>query len=109
MEEIKKGIRVPIWAIIVSALIVIVLVWMIFNKSVDSKIVAEQSKKQNIEKVIDSIKTDKLQEKNNFSEKAETRSKTATTIFKSIPHEKPIVNDTTYSAMCDYITNYKPN
>ena len=33
----------------------------------------------------------------------------ATNLIKNLPNEKTTVKDTTYSAMCDYITNYRPD
>jgi len=31
----------------------------------------------------------------------------AAAITKSLPREKPIIRDTTYAAMCEYITSYR--
>jgi len=31
----------------------------------------------------------------------------AAAITKSLPREKPIITDTTYAAMCEYITSYR--
>jgi len=32
----------------------------------------------------------------------------AQVLKKSLPREEPIITDTTYAAMCEYITNFKP-
>lgn len=48
--------------------------------------------------VIDTIKT-----------QSQNSADSATNLIKHLPDEKITVRDTTYSAMCDYITNYRPD
>jgi len=53
-----------------------------------------------IEKVKDSIITKAKIKSNNQVARAAA-------ITKSLPREKPIIRDTTYAAMCEYITSYR--
>lgn len=59
-------------------------------------------------KKIDSLKTIRKQKLDSVSSESISLVEKSAKILKTIRHEKIIVRDTTYDAMCKYIENYRP-
>jgi len=72
---------------------------LIYN-SMNPRIPPTKKQVERIEAKKDSIITKaKIKSKNQVAR--------AAAITKSLPREKPIIRDTTYAAMCEYITSYR--
>jgi len=102
----SKKRHVPLWLILLIST-VLVMSLMYYVRQQKTTVVAKKEKKA-IEKKIDSIEAIVTYDFNDLSEKSKNRSKLSTKIKKSNEKIAITVRDTTYDAMCKYITDFKP-
>lgn len=110
MEQNNKRKPWQKWTLFFLILTIIILIVVVVKQEKSKKLEKAKTEKQTLTKEKDSLvkKRDSLifkskQNLKNYS--IESKS-----ILKTIQNEKIYdVNDTTYNAMCEYITNYKPN
>lgn len=99
----KKPFNYIISAAVIA--LIILLIWLFLFKKWET---AKPDKIQNIEKQIDSAHQIQKTETDSFIKISDRDAKKSTSILKSLKHEKIIVRDTTYNAMCKYIEDYRP-
>lgn len=105
----KKILSDPIFWIVVAFLIVVGLVWHIYNLNNEINIGGAAIEKKQIEKKIDSLETKRTETVSEYVEKSQITADRAAKLMQTLDHEKPIIIDTSYSAMCDYIATYRPD
>jgi hypothetical protein len=104
MEQ-EKNHRLPNWAVLLIAIIVGLLVYWVTRRDPPDIKAAEFGKKEIVHD-IDSLTKDRESVIEKTVNKSQTQATKADGLIKTLPNEKPIIRDTTYSAMCRYITNY---
>jgi len=57
---------------------------------------------------VDSLSGKRDEAVENIKTSSQQSADKATNLIKSLPNEKFTIKDTTYSTMCDYLTNYRP-
>lgn len=106
MEQ-EKTYRLPNWAVILIAIIVGLVVYYITRPDPEDIKAAEFGKKDIVHD-IDSLTDARETVIEETVNKSQTQATKADGLIKTLPNEKPIIRDTTYTAMCEYITNYPP-
>lgn len=97
-----------IWLVVTLAIVLGLLYWIYCLKEDIAAIGTEKQKTEAAAKV-DSIGTRQGVIIDTIKHQSQNSADAATNLIKNLPNEKTTVRDTTYSAMCDYITNYRPD
>ena len=93
---------------IIALLIIAGLIWYIYDLKTDYKIEKSANEYNQIKDTIDSIETKKIEIIDKVSKNSQSSADRADKLTKSFKNEKIIIRDTTYDAMCEYLTNYRP-
>lgn len=104
--ETEKTYRLPNWGVILIAIVVGLMVWYITRPDPEG-VKVKQKQKTTIQSKIDSLTGVRTKEIKNVVSHSKTQAVKSDSLLKTIKHEKIIVTDTTYSAMFEYIANYK--
>jgi len=96
----------PYW-LVIPALIIIGLLWHIFNIKTDVKIEHKKSVIETSKNKIDSLESKQSSVIKSISEQSKKTVKDADILIKKLKNEQQKVNDTTYDYMCKYIQNYR--
>lgn len=94
--------------IVVLILLSLGLAFWIKAINTNSKIEGKKSEITTIKKQIDSLSLNQEKTIDSIDKQLEYNSEKSTNLIKNLPNEKANVSDTTYNAMCEYITNYRP-
>lgn len=105
----KKIFSDPLFWIIVMLIVVVGLIWHIYNLGNEIKTGGAAIEKKIIEKKIDSLEHERTETGSEYVEKSQITADRAAKLIHTLDHEKPIIIDTSYSAMCDYIATYRPD
>lgn len=103
-----KTYTIPAWLLLVIAFAIGWTVWY-FTYTARNDIPAAETQKQNLQNTIDSLSDKRTQVSNELIKNSNSQVKKSNDLIKTLPNEKPIIRDTTYAAMSEYITNYDPN
>ena len=93
---------------IIALLIIAGLIWYIYNLKTDYNINNSAKQYEAIQKRIDSLENKQTAIIDSMLKLSQSRADHATKITEKLKHEKIIIRDTTYAAMCEYLTNYRP-
>lgn len=96
----------PYW-LVIPALVIIGLLWHIFNIKTDVKIEHKKSVIETSKNKIDSLESKQSSVIKSISEQSKKTVKDADILIKKLKNEQQKVNDTTYDSMCKYIQNYR--
>lgn len=94
-------------AVVISFIVILILIAWIFNIKQDLKLQTIPAEIKTTKQKIDSVSNERTNEISDFTKRSENDAKKSTEIIKSIQHEKIIVRDTSYAAMCKYIEDYR--
>jgi len=97
-----------IWAAVTLLIVCGLLYWIYCLKEDIVAIGTEKAKTEAATKV-DSVTTAQSAIIDTVKKQSQNSADAAKSLIKNLPNEKATVKDTTYSAMCDYITNYRPD
>lgn len=95
----------PYW-LVIPLLVIIGLIWHIFNIKTDIKIEHKKSIIEVTKSKIDSTESKQISVIKSIADKSKKTVKDADILIKKIQYEEQKVNDTTYDAMCKYIKNF---
>ena len=95
----------PNWAVVLIAIIVGVAVFY-FTRQDPEDLKKAEDKKTDIQTSIDSLVDTRETLIKKTVEHSQIQAAKADGLIKTLPNEKPIIRDTAYAAMCEYITNY---
>ena len=93
---------------IIALLIIAGLIWYIYNLKTDYNINNSAKQYEAIQKRIDSLESKQTAIIDSMLKLSQSRADHATEITEKLKYEKIIIRDTTYAAMCEYLTNYRP-
>jgi len=93
----------------VAVIIIAILIFTMSNMSTSVKIDKKTDEKKTVQKKIDSLSAKRTEEITKITKTSKDNAVQAKKLIKNLPNEKTIVRDTSYAAMCEYITNYRPN
>ena len=100
--------KLPVfWISIISAIIIVLLLWYIFNLKTDIKIDRSKQQEKTIVKQIDSLKLKRNEEFQNVIKTSQANAVSAKKLIKPLSNEKTTIRDTSNAAMRRYLTNYK--
>jgi hypothetical protein len=100
--------RTNVILITITLLIIAGFIWYIQDLKTDYRIEKSANEYKRIQQSIDSVEAKRTEVIETVSKKSQSNADRAQTISKTVTNEKPIIRDTTYTAMCEYITNYRP-
>lgn len=95
--------------IAIAVIIIAILIFTMSNMSTSVKIDKKIDEKKTVQKQIDSLSAKRTEETKKIINTSQANAFQAKKLIKNLPNEKTIVRDTSYAAMCEYITNYRPN
>jgi len=95
-------------SIILLLIVIAVLIWTMANMTTNVKIDKKTTEKNQIQKKNDSLSVKRTEEITKIIDNSQANAVRADHLIKKLPNEKTIIRDTTYAAMCEYITNYRP-
>lgn len=108
-ERTNTVSRLIIIGVSISLLIIAGLIYYITTLKNDIRIEKSAQENKSIKTRIDSLETKRTAIIDTLVNKSQSRADRANKITKTIKHEKIIIRDTTYAAMCEYLSNYRPN
>lgn len=97
-----------IWLVVTGAIVLGLLYWIYCLKEDIAAIGTEKQKTEAAAK-IDSITQKQSAVIDTIKHQSQNSAEASKILIKNLPNEKTTVRDTTYSAKCDYITNYRPD
>ncbi len=100
--------RFPWLWVILTVSVIAGLIWYIFQLKAESKIQDKIEQKIEIQKQADSLTTKRDDQIHSVITNSQTNAVRANNLIKTLPNEEIIIRDTTYAAMCKYITDYRP-
>jgi hypothetical protein len=83
------------------------IVFKIIQLNNEDRVLEEKKNNQIIKQKIDTLETKRTSILDFISNESETNAARVKKITKSLKDEKITIPDTTYAAMCEYITNYR--
>jgi len=95
--------------IAIAIIIIAILIFAMSNMSTSVKIDKKTDEKKTVQKQIDSLSAKRTEETKKIINTSQANAVQAKKLIKNLPNEKTIVRDTSYAAMCEFITNYRPN
>jgi len=95
--------------IAIAVIIIAVLIFTMSNMSTSVKIDKKTDEKKTLQKKVDSLSAKRTEEITKITKTSQANAVQAKKLIKNLPNEKTIIRDTSYAAMCEYITNYRPN
>ncbi len=110
MEQKKSGIFIPLWLLLIMAAILIFAGYKYIKTQRDLKPALEQQ--ESIKTKIKQTESEMDSSLDTLRQKSESTSELSTNIKTKTKNEKSEINtvrDTSYDAMCKFITEFKPD
>jgi len=93
--------------IILTGIAIVLLGLYIYSRYVSGDIIDHERDKTKIVQQIDSLQAKRSDITTANVKHSQSQAAKADNLFKSLKNEKTVIPDTTYSAMCEYIANYR--
>lgn len=106
-ERTNRVSRLIIIGVAISLLIIAGLIYYISTLKTDIEIEKSVEENKSIKTRIDSLETERTDLIDSVLTKSQSSADRANQITKTIEHEKIIISDTSYAAMCEYLSNYR--
>lgn len=97
-----------IWLLVTIAVVFGLLYW-IYRLKEDISIIGAEKQKTETATKIDSVTVKQSEVIEKIKTDLQNSADAATNLIKKLPNEKTTFNDTSYSAMCDYLRNFRPD
>ena len=109
MEQQKTNPSWQKWLIWILFVAVVVLIYLNYKNNTNVKLDKDNIEKKKITREIDSIKAKTDDVIKTGKENSQSAAENANQTIKTIENEKLyFVGDTTYNAICEFLTEYKP-
>lgn len=96
-----------VWVLIALSIIVGLLIYISYLRT-PSKVKATEAERDKLQNQVDTLTGVRDAEIEHVRQTSQAAADLGNSLTEKLPDEKIIIRDTTYDAMCKYITDYRP-